>query len=118
MDDIGTKVSMANFPKKRFRGDFGKFFFFTHPNANEFLFVGREGIDCTKETYYTIWNDVEIMFHIAPLLNEEQVRRLIGNDIVVIIFHDDPMMSSSFNPDPFIEMGAVAQVCFNDVTFS
>jgi hypothetical protein len=75
------------------------------------LNIGREGVDCTKDTYYTVWNEVEIMFHCAPLLNEEQVRRLIGNDISIIIYYDDPTMLSSFNPDPLYELGSVAQVC-------
>jgi len=93
MDDIATRVNMTTFPKKKYRGEFGK-----------------DGSDSTKESYYTVWQDVEIMFHVGPWLSDEQNRRLIGNDIMIIIYYDDPLMMTSFNTEPFMEMGPVAQV--------
>jgi hypothetical protein len=53
--------------------------------------------------------DVSVMFHIAPLMNEEQHRRLIGNDICVIIFYEDDCCQT-FNPEPLTQIGAVPQV--------
>lgn len=39
------------------------------------------------------------MFHVSTMLNGEQVRRLIGNDIVVIIFQEstDPLDISNLD---------------------
>jgi len=47
------------------------------------------GVDTQKDTFYSDWNKLEIMYHVAPLLNEEQHRRLIGNDIILIIYYDN-----------------------------
>jgi hypothetical protein len=40
-------------------------------------------------------------------MNAEQHRRLIGNDVVFIIFHDS---DSSFDPSPLNALGTVPQV--------
>ena len=41
-----------------------------------------------KKSYYVKWREWEIMYHLAPFLNSEEQRRLIGNDTAVIYFHD------------------------------
>jgi hypothetical protein len=52
------------------------------------------------------------MFHIAPWLNKEQHRRLVGNDICVIIYYEDVLFPK--NPRPFSfdlsGVGSVGQV--------
>lgn len=93
MDDIATRVCMSTFPRKKYRGEFGK-----------------DGNDLTKESYYTVWQDIEIMFHIGPWFSDEENRRLIGNDILVLIYYDDPLMLTSFNTEPLTELGNVGQV--------
>jgi hypothetical protein len=47
------------------------------------------------------------MFHISHWMIAEQHRRLLGNDVNFIIFHDGP---EAFNPDPMNELGTVPQV--------
>jgi hypothetical protein len=36
-----------------------------------------------------------VMFHVAPLMNSEQHRRLVGNDITYIFYHDSPQPFNS-----------------------
>ena len=47
------------------------------------------------------------MFHICIWMDTEQHRRLIGNDVVFIIFHDG---SERFDPAPLDGLGTVPQV--------
>jgi len=70
MSQIDTQITLNNWT--RYRGDFG-----------------TSGTDILNPSYWTEWRNFEIMFHIAPLLDSEQHRRLIGNDIAVIIFFDN-----------------------------
>jgi hypothetical protein len=49
---------------------------------------GQLSITGQGESYYTQFQGCEIMFHVSPLLDAESRRRLIGNDTVVIYFHD------------------------------
>lgn len=46
--------------------------------------------DPGKRSYYTKWRDLEIMFHCCPLLNAEEQRRLVGNDVCLIYVFDAP----------------------------
>jgi len=48
--------------------------------------MGVLGADLTTKVYYKKWNDVEVIFHVAPLMDEEQHRRLCGNDLGTSIF--------------------------------
>jgi len=43
--------------------------------------MGKTGEDAATETYYAKWNDIDIIFHMAPGMSAEQHRRLCGNDI-------------------------------------
>jgi len=43
--------------------------------------MSAQGDDSKAGAYFTRWNDVDIIFHLAPFMNEEQHRRLCGNDI-------------------------------------
>jgi hypothetical protein len=66
-------------------------------------------------SYYTNWKDIEIMFHVGPLLptnpadkqNLER-KRHGGNDVIIIVFKtgktpfDPTMMRSTFNRKLFI----------------
>lgn len=73
-------------------------------------------------TYYALWNGVErmsktfpvftfvVVYHVAPLLNAEEQRRLIGNDIAVLFFLDDPDTSVKFSLSGLDTFGEVPQV--------
>jgi len=43
--------------------------------------MGTIGNDSKTPAYYKLWNNVEIVFHVAPWMDEEQRRRLCGNDV-------------------------------------
>eukprot|EP01127_Copromyxa_protea_P012332 TRINITY_DN3200_c0_g1_i1.p1 TRINITY_DN3200_c0_g1~~TRINITY_DN3200_c0_g1_i1.p1 ORF type:complete len:208 (-),score=14.68 TRINITY_DN3200_c0_g1_i1:290-913(-) len=67
-----------------------------------------EGVDTLKDTYYTNWNDVEVLYHIAPWFNDEQHRRLLGNDIIHIIYFDDSV--EKFDPQFLTNFSNLAQI--------
>ena len=62
--------------------------------------------------WYTQWRDVEILLHVAPHMSAEQHRRLCGNDIGAIIFHDaqGTGTGSSWTPFSSVAMGTVPHV--------
>jgi len=92
MDSIAERVHLANW--SGYRGDFG-----------------TDGEDANRETYFQVWREIEIMFHCAPMLIPEQHRRLIGNDIVVIIFYEQlGNQCLPFNPSVMTALGTVPQV--------
>jgi hypothetical protein len=68
--------------------------------------MGQEGI-----TYQTKYRDWDVIYHVSTLLNSEQTRRLIGNDLNVIIFQEsgEPM-----NPIELDKLGTVPH-CFTVV---
>ena len=41
-----------------------------------------------KETYYTEWNDIDIIYHVNTMLSADAHRRLIGNDVAIIFFKE------------------------------
>lgn len=49
-----------------------------------------------------------VIYHVAPLLNAEGHRRLIGNDIAVIFFMEEN--SGKFDPSFMDQLGQVPQV--------
>lgn len=51
-------------------------------------FKGQLSTTAAGTSYYANFHGCEIMFHVAPLLTPEQHRRLIGNDTVIIYFHN------------------------------
>lgn len=63
--------------------------------------MGKSGTGLFRE-----WNECKFIFHSACRLNSEQIRRLIGNDIIIIVFIED----SSFDLSSLDEFGAVPQV--------
>jgi len=85
LDILGEKMNLKGW--KKYRGDFGA--------------------EVQQDSYYSSWKGIEIMFHICHWLTPEQHRRLIGNDVVVIIFHDS---SNPFVPDPISNIGTVPQI--------
>ncbi|XP_034188029.1 GTPase-activating Rap/Ran-GAP domain-like protein 3 isoform X1 [Osmia lignaria lignaria] len=59
-----------------------------------------------KESYYTVYAGHEVMYHVSTMLpyskdNPQQLerKRHIGNDIVNIIYTDDPNAIDTFNPN-------------------
>eukprot|EP01127_Copromyxa_protea_P023905 TRINITY_DN9186_c0_g1_i1.p1 TRINITY_DN9186_c0_g1~~TRINITY_DN9186_c0_g1_i1.p1 ORF type:complete len:1018 (-),score=182.80 TRINITY_DN9186_c0_g1_i1:6-3059(-) len=49
-----------------------------------------DGEDTERDTYFTQWDTVQVMYHVAPWLNEDQYRRLIGNDFLIVVFYESP----------------------------
>jgi len=43
--------------------------------------VGDLGADAKVYVYHAVWRGLETIFHVAPLMDAEQHRRLCGNDI-------------------------------------
>jgi len=56
--------------------------------------------------YYDDWKGIEIIYHVAPLLTEEETRRLIANDIAYIIFLEEGL-DIDFDPSDIGEFGDV-----------
>ncbi|KZC09628.1 GTPase-activating Rap/Ran-GAP domain-like protein 3 [Dufourea novaeangliae] len=59
-----------------------------------------------KESYYTVYAGHEVMYHVSTMLpyskdNPQQLerKRHIGNDIVNIVYTDDPDAIDAFNPN-------------------
>jgi hypothetical protein len=57
-------------------------------------------------SYYTEWERLEIMFHVVPMLNQKSVARLVGNDVVAIIWLEDNI----WNPCSIISQVLHAQI--------
>jgi len=62
-------------------------------------------------SYYTEWERLEIMFHVAPLLVPTSIPRLVGNDVVAIIWMEDGM----WNPATIISQVIHAQIIVKPV---
>jgi hypothetical protein len=63
-----------------------------------------------------ILSNVLVMFHVAPLMNSEQLRRLVGNDITYVFYHDamQPFNSSLLHnfgqvPHAFLVVQPIAE---------
>eukprot|EP01125_Pyxidicula_operculata_P005837 TRINITY_DN2037_c0_g2_i1.p1 TRINITY_DN2037_c0_g2~~TRINITY_DN2037_c0_g2_i1.p1 ORF type:complete len:1050 (-),score=164.06 TRINITY_DN2037_c0_g2_i1:50-3199(-) len=61
------------------------------------------------KTYFTNWKDVEVIFHVAPYLDAEGHRRLIGNDIAVLFYLEEGQ-DSFLNLTNISQMGTVPQI--------
>eukprot|EP01125_Pyxidicula_operculata_P001024 TRINITY_DN108_c8_g2_i1.p1 TRINITY_DN108_c8_g2~~TRINITY_DN108_c8_g2_i1.p1 ORF type:complete len:1167 (+),score=338.57 TRINITY_DN108_c8_g2_i1:63-3563(+) len=85
LDLLGEKINLKS--HKGYRGDIG--------------------VEIEQDSYYTKWGEIEVMFHICLWFTPEQHRRLIGNDIVFVIFHDSTV---PFDPAPLDALGTVPQV--------
>eukprot|EP01127_Copromyxa_protea_P018844 TRINITY_DN6010_c0_g1_i1.p1 TRINITY_DN6010_c0_g1~~TRINITY_DN6010_c0_g1_i1.p1 ORF type:complete len:425 (-),score=82.27 TRINITY_DN6010_c0_g1_i1:190-1464(-) len=84
MDNFGRKIDLTNWD--RYYGDMGK----------------------KGETYYDYWKDeIDVIFHLSPMLDSEGHRRLVGNDIGVIFFVEE---GAQFDPQNLSELGTVPQV--------
>eukprot|EP01125_Pyxidicula_operculata_P012223 TRINITY_DN4003_c0_g1_i1.p1 TRINITY_DN4003_c0_g1~~TRINITY_DN4003_c0_g1_i1.p1 ORF type:complete len:543 (+),score=153.70 TRINITY_DN4003_c0_g1_i1:56-1684(+) len=91
MDSIATKKDMKLWTG--YRGD-----------------MGKSGTDVDNPSYYTEFHGIPIMFHLAPYMDSEQHRRLIGNDIAVIIYYDCDDIHTPFVPFGSVDMGQVPHV--------
>jgi len=54
---------------------------------------------------YTVWHDVEVVYHLGPELSPEEIRRLIGNDIVQVIYSE----AGPIDLELLLELGQVTQ---------
>eukprot|EP01124_Arcella_intermedia_P015761 TRINITY_DN22335_c0_g1_i1.p1 TRINITY_DN22335_c0_g1~~TRINITY_DN22335_c0_g1_i1.p1 ORF type:complete len:765 (-),score=188.52 TRINITY_DN22335_c0_g1_i1:43-2160(-) len=52
----------------------------------ELQYRGDFGIDEIGKTYVEDWKHLQIVYHVAPMLDPEAHRRLIGNDVAIIFF--------------------------------
>eukprot|EP01128_Nolandella_sp_AFSM9_P008795 TRINITY_DN5469_c0_g1_i1.p1 TRINITY_DN5469_c0_g1~~TRINITY_DN5469_c0_g1_i1.p1 ORF type:complete len:649 (-),score=99.97 TRINITY_DN5469_c0_g1_i1:337-2283(-) len=66
--------------------------------------MGRRG-----KSYYDRWNDIEVMYHVSPLLNSEMHRRLVGNDVPIIFFMEEGD-DHKFDPSELSHLGTVPQL--------
>lgn len=78
----------------------------SHFRASVGAFCHFSGDMTGKESYYTVYAGHEVMYHVSTILpyskdNPQQLerKRHIGNDIVNIIYTDDPAAVDSFNPN-------------------
>eukprot|EP01126_Amoeba_proteus_P021665 TRINITY_DN2204_c0_g1_i29.p1 TRINITY_DN2204_c0_g1~~TRINITY_DN2204_c0_g1_i29.p1 ORF type:complete len:384 (+),score=80.31 TRINITY_DN2204_c0_g1_i29:217-1368(+) len=89
MDVFGKKIALDTW--KGFRGE-----------------MGMEG-----ETYYDLWDpednhgEVQVIYHLSCMLDADEDRRLIGNDVAVIIYVEE---GSQFSPKNVALLGKVHQV--------
>eukprot|EP01128_Nolandella_sp_AFSM9_P005778 TRINITY_DN2854_c0_g1_i1.p1 TRINITY_DN2854_c0_g1~~TRINITY_DN2854_c0_g1_i1.p1 ORF type:complete len:461 (-),score=92.54 TRINITY_DN2854_c0_g1_i1:281-1663(-) len=67
------------------------------------------GADEETTCYFRKWNNIDILFHLAPCMSEEQNRRLCGNDVGVLIYYDCDD-DTPFYPFGSKDMGIVPQV--------
>jgi len=64
-------------------------------------------------SYYTEWERMEIMFHVVPMLNPDSVSRLVGNDVVAIVWLEDTI----WNPACIISQVLHAQIIVKPIPF-
>jgi len=62
-------------------------------------------------SYYTEWERLEIMFHVAPMIVPSCTARLVGNDVVAIIWVEDGV----WNPSCIISQVLHAQIVVKPV---
>lgn len=55
--------------------------FLSFPRISLLTAQGESGEDSKTPAYYRRWNNIDVIFHLAPLMSPEQHRRLCGNDI-------------------------------------
>lgn len=82
IDRLGEKIDLEGWTK--YRGDM-------RPPGN---------------AWYSVWKGIEIIYHVAPILNAEEKRRLIGNDIGMLFYFDEPL-SEKFDPSGIDTFGEV-----------
>lgn len=104
LDILGEKMNLKGW--KKYRGDFGA------EIVQDSYYSSWKGIEgpkrfCSLSLSLSFFLTLQVMFHVCHWLTPEQHRRLIGNDVVVIIFHDGP---NSFVPDPISNIGTVPQI--------
>jgi hypothetical protein len=91
MEQIAKRIQMENW--KGYRGD-----------------MGTSGDDVARDSFYTEWRGIHVMFHVAPYMNAEQHRRLVGNDIAVIIYYDEDDTSKGVQLFSSGDLGIVPHV--------
>jgi len=71
-------------------------------------FRGDFSSNAEVTTYYENWNNIEIIYHIAPWLNTDEQRRFIGNDIAVIVMVE--ASATKYDPSNMDKLGTVPQI--------
>jgi len=70
----------------------------------------KNNTTCTH-SYYTEWERLEIMFHVAPMLSPNCTPRLVGNDVIAIIWLEDTI----WNPACLVSQVLHAQIVVKPV---
>jgi len=70
----------------------------------------KNNTSCTH-SYYTEWERLEIMFHVAPMLSPNSTPRLVGNDVIAIIWLEDTI----WNPACLVSQVLHAQIVVKPV---
>jgi len=60
-----------------------------------------------SKAYYDNWKGIDIIYHVAPKLDADSHRRLIGNDVCLVIFLEE---GASFDPSIVDQFGQVPQI--------
>eukprot|EP01124_Arcella_intermedia_P023296 TRINITY_DN3675_c0_g1_i1.p1 TRINITY_DN3675_c0_g1~~TRINITY_DN3675_c0_g1_i1.p1 ORF type:complete len:1217 (+),score=332.61 TRINITY_DN3675_c0_g1_i1:44-3652(+) len=68
----------------------------------------RGDMGTTGTTYHSKLAHAEVIYHVSPLLNAEEQRRLVGNDIAIIIYREEG--EQKFDPSGLGELGPVPQI--------
>jgi len=67
---------------------------------------GDFGADVHGKTFFQNWKNVQIMYHVAPMMDGESHRRLIGNDVAIIFF----LEKGKFSLSNISSLGTVPQI--------
>lgn len=68
--------------------------------------TGYRGDVSNGFAYYDQWRGREVIYHVAPTMDAERHRRLIGNDIGIIFFLE---VGAQFDPEVMSGLGTVPQ---------
>ena len=79
-------------------------------------FKGQLSVTSPGTSVYVKWKEIEIMYHVCPYMNAEQQRRLVGNDTILIYYHEsqDKPFNASAPRSSMTQIFAVVQPKGND----
>eukprot|EP01125_Pyxidicula_operculata_P003056 TRINITY_DN1321_c0_g2_i1.p1 TRINITY_DN1321_c0_g2~~TRINITY_DN1321_c0_g2_i1.p1 ORF type:complete len:1345 (-),score=395.48 TRINITY_DN1321_c0_g2_i1:173-4207(-) len=71
---------------------------------------GDMSVNSPGKTYFDdTWKNINIVYHLAPMLDPEGHRRLIGNDVAIIFFLEEGQ-DTWFEPTDYEKLGTVPQI--------
>jgi len=76
----------------------------------------KQGSLTGRHSYYTKWEGFEIMYHVCPMIPPKQRKRLIGNDIVVIVFVEGGIWTPTIRSQVLHAQIVVQPINFSDGT--